>query len=42
MPLKAVVSIILGSSGSPGDTSIKDPLVDLQMVIIKQLREIVD
>ena len=42
MLLKAVVSMMLGSLGLPEDTSIGDPLVDLQMAIIKQFKEIID
>ena len=42
MPLKAVVSTILGLLGSLGDTNIGDLLIDLQIVIIKQLKEIID
>ena len=42
MLLKVVISITLRSLGSLGDTSMGDPLVDLQIVIIGQLREIVD
>ena len=42
MPLKAATSTILELLGSLGDTSIGDPLVDLQIVMIKQLREIVN
>ncbi len=40
--LKAVVSMTPGSLGSPGDTSIGDLSVDLQIVTIKQLREIIN
>ena len=42
MPLKAAARTTPGSSGSPGDTSIGDPSVDLQIVTIRQLRDIVD
>ena len=42
MPLKAAVSIILGSSGSPEDTNMGDLLVDLQIVTIGQLKEVIE
>jgi len=41
MPLKAVVSITLRLLGLPKNTSIGDPLIDLQIVMIGQLKEVI-
>ena len=42
IPLKVVVIITLGESSSNNNTSIAEILEDLQIVIIGQLREIID